>query len=276
MMAYKRILTIQDISCIGQCSMTVALPVLSACGHEVCILPPAILSSHTGGFQNPTVIHLAERMESMRQHWLREGISFDLIYTGYLGSVQAIDCAREIMDTMLVPGGVTVVDPAMADHGKLYRGFDEAYSAAMTDLCGRADVMLPNITEAAMMAGMPYQEEYDETYIQDLLNRLPGKKVLMTGVGFTSEETGYALRNENGIFFGHHKRLARSYHGTGDLFAAAFVGSLASGCDELNAARIASEFTLKSIQNTFDNPAHWYGVKFETALPDLIKMVYEK
>lgn len=272
-MAYQRILTIQDISCVGQCSMTVALPVLSACGHEVCILPSAVLSTHTGGFQNPAVVNLTANMEAMRQHWLQEEITFDLIYTGYLGSVQAIEATGKIIDTMLSPGGLVVVDPAMADNGKLYKGFDESYAEAMKEHCFRADVILPNITEAAMMAGMLYRESYDQEYVCELLNRLEGKNVLLTGVGFSPDQTGFALRTENGISFGHHRRLERSYHGTGDLFASAFVGALASGKDDFRAARIASEFTLKSIQNTFDAPAHWYGVKFETALPDLIEML---
>lgn len=272
-MAYRRILTIQDISCVGQCSMTVALPVLSACGHEVCILPSAVLSTHTGGFQAPAVQNLTGNMAAIREHWQREGIQFDLIYTGYLGSIPAIDEAKTIMDTLLAPGGQIIVDPAMADHGKLYKGFNEQYAAAMTQLCCRADIMLPNITEAAMMTGMPFRENYDESDIRQLLGQLGGKNVLLTGVGFAPDQTGFALRTPEGIRFGHHKRLDRSYHGTGDLFASAFVGALASGKPELRAAEIAAEFTLKSIQNTFDSPAHWYGVKFETALPDLIEML---
>lgn len=272
-MVYQRILTIQDISCVGQCSMTVALPVLSACGHEVCILPSAVLSTHTGGFQAPAVQDLTGNMAAVREHWQREGITFDLIYTGYLGSIQAIEEAGKIMDTMLAPGGRIIVDPAMADHGKLYKGFDGRYAAAMKDLCSRADIMLPNITEAAMMTGMPFREEYDESYIRSLLSGLDGKTVLLTGVGFSPEETGFALRTGEKIAFGHHERLARSYHGTGDLFASAFAGALASGKTEYRAAEIAAEFTLKSIRNTFDAPAHWYGVKFETALPELIEML---
>ena len=272
-MAYRRILTIQDISCIGQCSMTVALPVLSACGHEICILPTAVLSTHTGGFQQPSVQNLTEQMESVYSHWKREGITFDLIYTGYLGSVQAIEETKKIIDTMLSPSGVVIVDPAMADHGKLYRGFDEAYAAAMGQLCCCADVMIPNITEAAMMTGVPYLEHYEQAYIHELMQKLPGKQVLLTGVGFAPDQTGFALRVDGKTQFVHHKRLERSYHGTGDLFASAFVGALACGKEPLDAAKIASEFTLKSIQNTYDAPAHWYGVKFEPALADLIEML---
>lgn len=275
-MAYQRILTIQDISCVGQCSMTVVLPVLSACGHEVCILPSAVLSTHTGGFQKPVVRDLTDQMGQIREHWLREGISFDVIYTGYLGSVQAIEEAKAIMDTMLAPEGIVIVDPAMADHGKLYRGFDEAYAEAMKELCSKADIMLPNITEAAMMAGQPYRDLLDADYVQQLLKALPGKDVLMTGVGFEPDQTGFGLRVNGQISCYHHSRLEKNYHGTGDLFAAAFVGAVASGKTACAAGEIASKFTLRAIENTFHNPAHWYGVKFETALPYLIELLNNK
>ena len=274
-MAYKRILTVQDISCIGQCSMTVALPVLSACGHEVCILPSAVLSTHTGGFGAPVVQKLTDGMGQTVSHWKENGIDFDLIYIGYLGSLEAVAYAEEIISSMLAPGGTVVVDPAMADHGKLYRGLDETYAEAMTQLCRRADVMLPNVTEAAMMAGLPYREDLDAEYIAQLMERLEGRDVLLTGVGFSEDQTGFAIRKDGSIQFSHHRRLEKSYHGTGDLFASAFVGALASGKDMLRAGQIAAEFTLRSIENTFRNPAHWYGVKFETALPELIRLLNE-
>ena len=272
-MAYSRILTIQDISCVGQCSMTVALPVLSACGHEVCILPAAVLSTHTGGFRDPVVQNLTENMAAIRDHWLREGIFFDFIYTGYLGSIQAVEETIGIIDMLLATGGRVIVDPAMADHGKLYSGLGEAYAEAMKALCARADIVLPNITEAAMMTGMEFRQELDEDYVRQLLRSMEAENVLLTGVGFAADETGFALKTGEEIVTSHHTRLDRNYHGTGDLFASAFVGSLASGKDAYDAARIAAAFTLKSIRNTYEQPAHWYGVKFETALPDLIEML---
>ena len=253
--------------------MTIALPVLSACGHEVCILPSAVLSTHTGGFKDPAFVDLTNRMSAIRDHWIRENIDFDIIYTGYLGSIQAIREVETILGTLLAPGGAVIVDPAMADHGKLYKGFDDAYAAAMKQLCVRADVVLPNITEAAMMAGMDYRKVYDRSYIQQLLKRQPGKQVLLTGVGFAPDETGFALQTGDEILFSHHQRLEKNYHGTGDLFAAAFVGALASGLESYEAGKIASAFTLKTIQNTAEAPAHWYGIKFEPALADLIGML---
>ena len=272
-MAYKRILTIQDISCVGQCSLTVVLPVLSACGHETCILPSAVLSTHTGGFQRPVVQDLTQTMPEMAAHWAWEGITFDVIYTGYLGSVAAVENVRQIMETLLAPGGIIIVDPAMADHGKLYKGLDDGYAAAMMDLCRRADLVLPNVTEAAMMAGLPLKEEPDEAYVRQLLNGTGCDRILMTGVGFCEKQTGFALKNGGDVTFRHHEKLPRNYHGTGDLFAAAFVGALASDKSMLEAGEVAASFVLQCIRNTDAAPAHWYGVKFETALPYLIEML---
>lgn len=272
-MAYKRILTVQDISCVGQCSMTVALPVLSACGVETCILPTAVLSTHTGGFQKPAVHHLDPSLEDIWMHWKREGITFDAIYTGYLGSVHAVEMTIRILDELLVPGGVVIVDPAMADHGKLYSGFDEAYVCAVARLCHRADILIPNITEAAMLTGMPYRENLDEAYVLSLLEKLNGKCIVLTGAGYSEGQTGAAVWDNGSVWHYGHTKVPKNYHGTGDLFAAAFTGSLLQGSSLRDAVRIAADFTALCIQRTFDDPAHWYGVKFETALPDLIHML---
>lgn len=275
-MAYKRILTIQDISCVGQCSMTVALPILSACGHETCILPTALLSTHTGGFGKPTVIHMDDALEPIWQHWKENDIKFDAILVGYLGSTAAIDTAEHILEEMLAPGGIALVDPAMADHGKLYSGFDETYACAMERLCRKADIMLPNITEAAMFADMQYREELDETYVTALMDKLNHPCVILTGVGYEAGKTGVLIRNGTAQHYHMHRRVGKSYHGTGDMFAASFTGALMQGKPLCEAAGIAAAFTLKCIENTAANPAHWYGVKFETALPELIRMLEEK
>lgn len=272
-MSYRRILTIQDISCVGQCSMTVALPILSACGHETCILPAAVLSTHTGGFGAPAITNLTPNMEAIWRHWQRQGITFDAIYTGYLGSAEAIRTAAEIAESLLTPEGVLIVDPAMADHGKLYSGFDSVYAEEMKMLCLRADVILPNITEAAMMTGMPYSDTPDEVYVRNLLAQLGRKDVVLTGVGFKPDETGAAVRSNGEVFFHTHRRIGANYSGTGDIFASAFTGAYLQGKSLECAVQVASNFTLRCIQNTFDHPAHWYGVKFETALPYLIELL---
>ena len=242
-MAYKRILTIQDISCVGQCSMTVALPILSACGHEVCILPTAVLSSHTGGFRDPHIRDLAADIPFILEHWKREGIAFDYIYTGYLGSIRQIGYVEQLADALLAPGGKLIVDPAMADHGKLYRGFDDAYAGAMKALCRRADILLPNMTEAAMLSGCDYRESCDRAYISELIGGLGAPCVVLTGVGSDPEETGVVVAQAGRMDCYAHRSIGRSYHGTGDIFASAFVGALACGKELLKAAQIAADYT---------------------------------
>ena len=254
--------------------MTVALPVLAACGHETCILPSKLLSTHTGGFGAPAVQDLSTGMESILQHWQSQGIPFDAVYTGYLGSVAAIRAVERIVDTMMAPGGVFIADPAMADHGKLYDGLDETYAREMFLLCGKADVILPNLTEAAMMTNLPYSE--DSTDIDAILDRLEGKKVVLTGVGNTPEETGVAVRTDAGITRYSHKRISRNYHGTGDLFAACFTGAWLRGLSLEKAASLAAELTCRCVEKTYDDPARWYGIRFESVLPELILRLDEK
>ena len=275
-MEYKRILIIQDISCVGQCSMTVAMPILSACGHETCILPTALLSTHTGGFGKPAVVHFDDVLDSIWRHWQENEITFDAILVGYLGSIGAVETASRIIENMLAPGGIAIVDPAMADHGKLYSGFDAEYAKAMGDLCRRADIVIPNITEAAMLSGQPYREQLDAQYVDALLDVLDYPNVVLTGVSFEDGKTGVMIREGEKQTYYSHPQLERSYHGTGDIFAAAFTGALMHSRTLPEAAKIAADFTCKAIENTCKNPAHWYGVKFETALPDLMAALQEE
>ena len=268
-MAYKRILTIQDISCVGQCSLTVAQPILSACGHETCVLPTALLSTHTGGFGAPVVVPFADALPAIAEHWKKNGITFDAILTGYLGSISAVRTAGQILDTMLAPGGVGIVDPAMADHGRLYSGFDEGYVQAMNALCAKADLILPNLTEAAMLSGQPCRDRADVEYANGLLDALPHSRVLLTGVG--EGETGVLLQENGERRYYAHKKLPGSFSGTGDIFAAAFTGAWMAGKNLYDSARIAADFTCRCLECTAAQPAHWYGVKFEPVLPELIQ-----
>ncbi|MDY3225278.1 MAG: PfkB family carbohydrate kinase [Candidatus Faecousia sp.] len=270
-MAYKRILTIQDLSCVGQCSLTVALPVLSACGHETCVLPTALLSTHTGGFGAPVIVPLSDSLPEIAGHWRQNGITFDAVLTGYLGNIPSVRMAEQIMDTFLKPGGLRIVDPAMADHGRLYSGLNETYVAAMRELCAGADIILPNLTEAALLSGQPCRETSDIAYADSLLDALPNTRVLLTGVG--EGETGFLLRDGGERKRYAHPRLPGSFSGTGDIFAAAFTGAWMAGKGLYDSARIAEDFTWKCIAGTVAAPAHWYGVKFEPALPELIRML---
>lgn len=272
-MAYKRILTIQDISCVGQCSMTVALPILSACGHETCILPTAVLSAHTGGFGKPAVVQLGEQLAPMWRHWQENGITFDAVLVGYLGSISAVETVGQILNALLAPGGISIVDPALADHGKRYAGLTAEYAMAMQALCRRADVILPNITEAALFSGLDYREDLEEGYVNALLDGLEHPCVVLTGVGEGPGQTGFMVRQGNSRRGYSHPKIGKGRSGTGDMFAACFTGALMQGKPTWEAAKIAADFVSLAIANTERSPAHWYGVKFETALPELIRML---
>ena len=275
-MAYKKILTIQDISCVGQCSLTVALPILSACGHETCILPSAVLSTHTAGFSGFTFRDLTDDIPAITAHWKKEGIAFDAIYTGYLGSTKQVAYVKEILETMGTSSAVRVVDPAFADNGKLYPIFDDVYVAAMRTLCPAADVLVPNITEACFLAGVEYKESYDEAYILGLLEalaKLGCSTIVLTGVGYAPDKTGVVVYENGKISYYEHNRIAKGCHGTGDVYASAFVGALMQGKSLFESAKIAADYTVRCIENTQGDTTHWYGVKFETALADLMKML---
>ena len=236
-MAYRRLLTIQDISCFGQCSLTVALPIISACGHETCILPSAVLSTHTGGFTGFTFRDLSEDIPAIENHWVKEGIRFEAVYTGYLGSTSQIDRVLSVMDHTLTEGGLRIVDPAMADNGKLYYGFDDAYVAAMRRLVATADIVLPNITEACFLCGVPYRADVDEAFIAELMNglhALGAKTVVMTSVSFSPDKTGVMISEMGVQSYYSHRRLTEGCHGTGDVFASAFVGALMKDLDACN------------------------------------------
>lgn len=269
---YKRVLTIQDISCVGQCSMTVALPILSACGLETGVLPSAVLSTHTGGFKGFTVRDLTEDFPGINAHWQKEGIKFDAVYTGYLGSVVQVDYVKEIMTTSGKSNFLKIVDPAMGDNGKLYPAFGEDYVQAMKSLCAMADLVLPNITEAAFLTGTEFKQQYDKTYVDDLVGKLlamGAKTVVMTGVSYRPGRTGVLVANAQGSQYYEHELLSQSYHGTGDVFASAFTGALLRGKPAFEAAQIAADYTVACIRATMGDKEHWYGVKFEPCLPVL-------
>ena len=274
-MSYKRILTIQDISCVGQCSLTVALPILSACGHETAILPSAVLSTHTSGFTGFTVRDLADDMPAICAHWQKEGIKFDAIYTGYLGSEPQIDYVLDIVSRTAAPDARFVVDPAMGDNGKLYPAFDLTYAHAMRRLCARADVLLPNITEACYLTDTEYRETYDEAYIKELLDKLSvlsgAAIIILTGVSYRQGYTGVVVREGETTQYYEHKHLPRGCHGTGDVYASAFVGMLMRGESAYDAAVIAADYTVACMEYTQTDPDHWYGVKFEPLLGRLAK-----
>lgn len=272
-MNYKRVLTIQDISCFGQCSLTVALPILSAAGLETVILPSAVLSTHTGGFTGFTVRDLTDDIPGIAAHWKKENISFDAVYTGYLGSIQQINQVKDIIKTLSKPGAVSIVDPAMADNGKLYGAFNDEYVEEMKKLVFDSDITLPNITEAAFLTGIEYKESYDKAYIDKIFDAMAkngAKTVVLTGVSYNDKTTGVAVYENGKHSYYEHKKLPVSSHGTGDVYASAFTGAYLQGKTVFESAAIAADYTVKCIENTAGDENHRYGVKFEPVLGYLI------
>ena len=276
-MSYKKILTIQDISCVGQCSLTVALPIISACGVETCVLPSAVLSTHTAGFKGYTFRDLTDDMTDIREHWEKEGIKFDAIYTGYLGSNKQIDYVKDIFSSCSKEGTVTIVDPAMADNGKLYPAFDGKYVEAMKGLCAGADYILPNMTEAALLAGMHYEEGENRRYVDKVMDKLIEmgcKNIILKGLpSKNGNYIGILMYIDGKMYYYEHDRLPNSCHGTGDVYASAFVGALMRGKSANEAARIAAEYAMECIKETAKLDNHWYGAAFELALSKLIEML---
>ena len=279
-MSYNRILTIQDISCVGQCSLTVALPILSASGNETCILPSAVLSSHTGGFKGYTFRDLTDDIPAIVKHWISEGINFDAFYTGYLGTARQVELVMDIINSPLrKPDAHIIIDPAMGDNGVFYSGMGDEFLLSMKKLITMADIIIPNLTEACMLTGIEYRTQYDEDYICKVVDGLlgiigDGKTVVITGVGFREGETGVGVYSKGRSFHYPHVKLEKNVSGTGDIFASAFTGALMNGISTDESAKIAADFTLAAIQETINNPVHWYGVKFETVLGRYIQRVF--
>ena len=270
----KRILTIQDISCFGKCSLTVALPLLSAMGIETVILPTAVLSTHTL-FKGFTCKDLSDQLKPITNHWSQEGITFDAIYTGYLGTEEEIDTVIEIIRTFRNPNTLVFVDPAMGDNGKLYPAFNEHYAKKNASLCAVADITDPNITEAAYLTGLPYRETYQEEYVREMLKALAalGTRVpILTGVSPGEGRTGAMGYDAARDTFFHYQndRIPAAYHGTGDIFSSVLAGAFVLGAERTAALKIAADFTARTIEETLKNPENpWYGVDFEAVIPEL-------
>ena len=272
----KRIVTLQDVSCVGKCALTVALPVISAMGVETAVIPTALLSTHSV-FPDFEFTDLTDHIAPISGHLKSQGITFDAIYTGYLGSQRQIQVVSDFFDEFKTTDNFIFVDPAMADQGRLYTGFDMDFAKAMTALCRKADIIDPNITEACFMTGKEYKESYDMDYVKDLmlaLHELGAKNVILTGVSFREGKTGVmGYDGEKGEFsyYGHDK-LPQSYHGTGDIFASTFVGAMMNGMDWRKAVMVAADYTAECIRVTIESGKEkHYGVDFESCVPYLLK-----
>lgn len=279
----KRVAAIHDISGIGKCSLTVALPILSAAGIECAAMPTAILSTHTGGFENYTYRDLTSDMMRMADHWASYDFSFDAIYSGFLGSNEQVDIVKKIIKKLSNENTLVIVDPAMADFGRLYKTFKPDFPQKMLTLAAKADILTPNITEACLLTGVEYKDgPYTKEYIENLLlecAKIGAKQIVLTGVYFSDTTLGAATYNseDESIKFIMTEKQAGLFHGTGDVFASVLVSAIMNGFTLDEAVKIAADFVNLSIKATCNmtNPIK-YGVCFETVLPDLIRMLDKK
>lgn len=271
----KRVMAVHDLSCFGKCSLTVALPILSAAGAEVAVLPTAVLSTHTGGFTGYTFRDLTEDIPAVAGHWSSLGLQFDAIYTGYLGSFEQLDLVSQVISEFRKEDTIVCIDPVMADGGKLYPSFRSDFPLGMAKLCTKADIILPNMTEAALLLNKPYREgPYDEAYITHVLHglaELGPRRIVLTGVWTEPEHLGCAVYDAEAGVTGYamSRRIEGSYHGTGDVFASALLGALLRGLSLRDSAQIAADFTAGSIHRTQEAGTDIrFGVNFEAGLPE--------
>lgn len=274
----KRAAAIHDLSGFGKCSLTVALPILSAAGIETSALPTAILSTHTGGISGYTYRDLTADMRPIMQHWKSLHIHFDAIYTGYLGSFEQLDIVKEFFESFKKPDTLIMVDPVMGDNGSLYTSFTPTFATGMRALCRKADIIVPNLTEAALLLDEtfhpgPYTPAYIDSTLRKLADLGPGK-VVLTGVTFRDNELGAATYDKanDTIDYIFTQKIPGYYHGTGDVFGSALLAALMNDFTLLDAAAIAVHFTADSIRRTYKAKTdHRFGVNFEESIPDFLK-----
>lgn len=261
----KRVLSIQDLSCLGKCSLTVALPILSAMGLSATALPTGVLSTHTA-FPDPVRHSFTEELVCVADHWKSVGAAFDAISVGYLSDPRQ---AAQVLRVLERFETLTVIDPAMGDHGKLYSGMEQSNVDAMAQLCRAGDYLLPNLTEAALLTGTPYRKDMDETQLCALLERLMAfgvKGVVITGIHWDPSTTGFAgCHADTGTFFYKAPQIPRQSHGTGDMFCAVTTGALALGKPLEQAATLAARFVEQVVLET-ETPTP-FGASFEPCLP---------
>ncbi len=273
-MYQPRILTIQDISCFGKCSLTVALPIISAMGVETVIMPTAVLSTHTGGFSGFTFRDLTSDMTAISEHWKSINLKFDAIYTGYLGSFEQLEIVGNIFDDF-GRNSIKFIDPVMGDNGKLYTGFTPEFAKKMALLCGKADIIVPNMTEASYMLDIPYlPAPYSEEYVKDILIKLTelGCRIsALTGVVTPDGEHGVMAYDSQTKKFNSYFRenLDVKFYGTGDIFASTMCGSITLGRGLEISIQTAVDYTVECIKKSIGDDDHKYGVRFEECIPYL-------
>lgn len=275
----KNAAAIHDISGLGKCSLTAALPVLSAAGISVGVLPTAVLSTQTGGLNNYTYRDLTCDMRGIMSHWQSLNIKFDAVYSGFLGSAEQIDIVSDFLEIFRHENCLFLCDPAMADNGKLYNTFDIRFAEMMKKLCRKADILVPNMTEAAFLLDCPYVEPpYSDDFVRDIVRRLAlqykAENIVLTGVELNGSGIGVAAYNRktDTVSFSFRPKIDGIFHSTGDLFSSALLGAMLNGFDINTSADIAIDFTVSAILKTVENGGDSrFGLAFEKCLPYYMK-----
>ena len=272
-MSTPRIAAIHDLSCFGRCSLTIALPVLSAMGCQCCPLPTALLSAHTG-FSGNTFLDLTVEMGRIADHWAAMDLQFDAIYSGFLGSADQVDTVARFFDTFKKSGTAVIVDPVMGDHGTAYRTCTPDLCRGMRALAENADVITSNLTEAALLLDRPY-EEIRQADAYEVVRRLSlggRRSVVLTGYFSEPGQTGALCFDRDS---GESKavqtpREPQDFSGTGDLFASVLAGGVARGVPLFQAAQAAADFVRDCIARTLaEGLTEQDGVDFEPLLGQL-------
>ncbi len=275
----KRALAIHDISCIGRCSLTVALPILSAAGMETAVLPTAVLSTQTGGMEGFTFHDLTGEMSPIAAHWKALGQKFDVIYSGYLGSPEQAEIVHAAIREFKKDDTLVVCDPVMADHGEYYSMMTPEFAGKMRELVRAADIITPNLTEAAFLLERPYNPHPDQAEVENLLTGLAAfgaKKIVITGVSFENSALGAASYDSltGRISYTFTDFLDGVFHGTGDIFCSALIAAIVQKMPLAKASRVAMDFTYRSIVRTLKSGTDLrLGVEFESELPYFMKRI---
>ncbi len=272
MQKQKRVIAINDISSFGKCSLSVAISILSAAGIETCALPTAVLSAHTG-FKGYTFCDLTDNILPAASHWKELGLSFDGIYSGYLGSKEQVECVEKIMKDFSFD--IKLVDPVMGDDGVLYDGFDSDFPNEMKKLIRCADVIVPNVTESCLLTGIQYREEHSKEYIEELINALKKEcsaSIVITGINSTTDKISTAVYENEKITYIENQRQRAVYSGTGDVFASTFMAALMEGVNTVTAAKLSADFVGECIEITkaVSSERH-YGINFELNTKSLLE-----
>lgn len=266
----KRLLSIQDISCFGRCSQTVALPIISALGIETVLLPTAILSTHTGDFCDYSFLPLNAEIKKITNHWKSIKLTFDAIYVGYIGTVELIESISSIIDEFSDENTLIYIDPAMADNAALYSGLDMEYVSEIKKLCKKADIICPNIYEAMLLSGFGCTHSYTPKDVNALADKTGelAKKTIITGIHKGDEilTLGYDRKTKVSKEI-VNKKFDGMFYGTGDIFASTFIGAYLNGLDFFEAIAFSDGFVQMCIENTIaEHDKYWYGINFEPCL----------